>query len=76
MIGYFANPDFFKNYKNLYNEFDNAIKSLYIEVDSTIDKCVPSIYDKLITIDKNNHEELLKIVKQFIVNYYKIKNKY
>jgi hypothetical protein len=76
MLGYFANPDFFRTYKSLYDEFDLAIKSLYIELDSPIDKCVPSLYDKLILQDRTKEAELIKFVSEFIVNHFKIKSKF
>ena len=79
MMGFFANPEFFKNYAGLYDEFEKAQKTLYIELDTVIDKCVPSLYDKLIvkmTEENISDEALVKFMSDLIIIHFKIKNKY
>lgn len=76
MLGFFARPDFFKNYTGLYDSFEQAQKSLYIELDVTIEKCVPSLYDKVILKEKETVNDLIKFVAEFIINHFKIKSKY
>ncbi len=75
MIKFKNNPNYFSSFPGADESVKEAFEKLYINFDYSIDKLIPSMWEKVLEFEENDNK-LIDFITNYTINNWKIKQKY